>query len=223
MRAADFLCFIGKRYYTRETFSHEAATMGISRRIAHNQIPDDLVCGESKIFVADEGGHDADKPAEVFGYFVPDALEFIGGTEEQKKKHVHIVSKLILRDDTRILGTVHEQEPPRGCGQRKIGGTYIVVDKADSPLHPIDPPATFNGNHFRGLMRLKEDQGQMLIDGGTVNVMRPTQCMLCNRIIDVPPSTLKRAKKARALIEKGETPNWILKCDDCKKLLKAAS
>ena len=41
MKPADFLVFIGKRYYTRDTFTLEAAQMGITRRLAANKIPED--------------------------------------------------------------------------------------------------------------------------------------------------------------------------------------
>ena len=60
-KAGNFLCFIGKKFYTKETFSAEAARQGISRRIAHNQIPGDLISGKSKLFFAHEGGHDENK------------------------------------------------------------------------------------------------------------------------------------------------------------------
>lgn len=222
MKAANFLCFIGKSFYTRDSFAQEAAHMGISRRIAHNQIPDDLVSGESKLFFADEGGHDPGKPAEVFGYCIPDSIEFIGGTEEDKRQHVHIISRLLLRDDTKILGTV-DHEPPRGCGQRKVGGSYIIVDKADSPLVMLDPPAQFLGNHFRGLMRLAAEQSEAFLRSATVSVMSPTKCMTCGRRMSVPPSTLKKAKRAQKKIDEGIGSDWILNCDECKSVLAAAS
>jgi hypothetical protein len=219
MKPADFLVFIGKRYYTRDSFTLEAAQLGISRRLAANQIPDDLIVGKSRIFVADEGGHTVDKPARVFGYFVPDALEFIGGTEGDKKRYVTLISKLILRDDTRILGTV-EMEEERGCGRRKVGGLYIVVDKADSPLHLIQPSAKFLGNHFRGLMRLKPGQSAVFLESQTVSVMQETKCMTCGRKMRVPPSTLKKAERAARKIEQGIGSDWMLNCDGCKAGLK---
>jgi hypothetical protein len=216
--SANFLCFIGKKFYTKETFAAEAATMGISRRIAHNQIPDDLVSGKSKLFFAHEGGHDPDKHAEVFGYCTVEGIEYIGGTEEDQRVNVHIISKLKLRPDTKILGEVTEEEV-RGCGTRKVGGTYLIVDKADSPLEMLDPAATFDGNHFRGLMRLTEEQCQTFLDSGLVSVMRDAKCMQCKSKMRVPPSTYKRAAKAAKAIENGEPVEWILKCDGCTALL----
>lgn len=222
MTPADFLCFIGKKFYTRESFCSEAAHMGISRRVALNQIPEDLVAGKSKLFFADEGGHDPDKPSSVFGYCIPDGIEYIGGTDEDQKLNAHIISRLKLRPDTKIIGTV-EGEEKRGCGIRKVGGSYIVVDKADSPMNLIHPPAKFDGNHFRGLMRLTEEQSEVLQSSGKISVMRETQCMMCGEAMRVPPSTLKRAAKALKHIEEGIGTDWQLECVSCKSLLKAAS
>jgi hypothetical protein len=218
-----FLCFIGKKFYTKDSFTTEAAKMGISRRIAHTQIPEDLVSGESMLFFAHEGGHDADKPAEVFGYCVVEGVEYIGGTEEDQAANVHLISKLKMRPDTRILGSVEVgEEEARGCGKRKVGGTYLVVDKADSPLNLLVPPATFDGNHFRGLMRLSLEQANTFLDGGTVGVMQDCKCMACGGTVRVPPSTYKRAERAMKNAEEGIPNDWILQCDDCRRLLKAS-
>jgi hypothetical protein len=170
------------------------------------------------MFFAHEGGHNADKPAEVFGYCVVEGIEYIGGTEDDQKLNVHIIAKLKLRPDTKILGTV-EGEEERGCGTRKVGGTYLVVDKADSPLELLDPPAEFDGNHFRGLMRLSEEQTNVFLDSGAISVMQQCKCMVCGSAMRVPPSTYKRVGKAVKAKEDGLPFDWQLECNDCKALL----
>ena len=56
-KAGTFLHTIGESFYSREEFVNEAATAGISRRLA--RIPEGLIPGESRIYLAFNTGRDS--------------------------------------------------------------------------------------------------------------------------------------------------------------------
>lgn len=212
-KPSDFLMFIGSNNYSKADFIQEAKEQGISRRLPTHRLPSGLVIGVSRVFVAADGERKTDGTvSEVFGYFVPQRMEFINTTDD--KQYAEIVAALKLRDDTKIIGSI-EQEQPRKCGTRKEGGSYLVVDKADSPLQLLDKPAQYAGNHFRGMLRLSLDQTEAFTDGGTVDVLVNEKCMACDAAIKVSPDGHLRAERERRRIAKGEEPKWLLHCKKC--------
>jgi hypothetical protein len=216
---ADFLLFIGGNFYTKDSFIAEAAAMGISRRMPSHRIPRDLVSGTSRVFVAAEGKRKADDGAntsEVFGYFVPGRVEFI--SLGHNKKYADIIASLQMRPDSRIVDSIKEEQE-RGCGTRKEGGAYLVVDKADSPLHLLPKPATYVGNHFRGLMRLHPAQAAQFEVGGEVVTLVEEVCMIegCGKPFKCAPDGHIRATRERKRMEKGEEPKWLLACGECRR------
>jgi len=72
-------------YPTPDDFKAEASTMGISRRIAGDQIPRGLIVGETWVFLAHREAIDtssAEPTPGVFRAFVPEMVEYvIKGTE----------------------------------------------------------------------------------------------------------------------------------------------
>ena len=217
---AHFLSFIGGNFYTKESFINEAATLGVSRRMPSHHIPADLVCGKSRIYVATGGERKAgsEKPmAEVFGYFVPNAVEFIASTDGKPgKMYAEVIASLKLRPDSRIIDTIHG-ESQRGCGYRKEGGTYIVVDKADTPLVVLDKPVNYIGNHFRGLMRLTSDEANKLEVGHTFGRLVEEECMFCGAKMYCAPDGHARADRERRRVAKGGEAKWTLTCEKCRK------
>lgn len=213
----DFLLFIGGNFYTKDNFIKEAAEMGISRRMPSHRVPKDLISGKSRVFVAAEGKRKADDGAntsEVFGYFIPGRVEFISLGND--KQYADIIAALQMRPDSRIIDSI-KNEGERGCGTRKEGGTYLVVDKADSPLHMLAKPATYVGNHFRGLMRLSKEQAATFSEGGEVATLVDEECMICGAKFKCAPDGHIRAERERRRMEKGEEPKWRLPCGECRR------
>lgn len=214
---SNFLLFIGGTFYTKDKFIEEAAQLGISRRMPSHRIPRDLVAGQSRVYVAAEGQRKAEDgvpTSEVFGYFIPSRVEFIDTTGSEQ--YAQIVAALKLRPDTRIVGNT-SQEPPRECGKRQEGGTYIVVDKADSPLHLLDKPASYVGNHFRGMMRLDAAQSTAFATGAVVTTMVDEVCMTCGAAFKCAPDGHERAERERRRMAKGGEQKWSLDCAKCRK------
>ncbi len=218
--AADFLLFIGGSMYTKGVFIKEAAEMGISRRMPSHRLPTGLVCGKSKVYLAADGLRktDGEPSSEVFGYFVPSAVHFIAGANS--KEFADVIGSLKLRKDAKII-TSTKGEPERACGHRQEGGTYIVVDKADSPFHALAKPAAYVGNHFRGMLRLNDLQARQFNTGGTVATLIDEKCMKCGDAMKCAPDGHARAERERKRIEKGEQPKWLLLDAKCQKEVRA--
>lgn len=215
----DYLLFIGGNYYTKESFIEEAATLGISRRMPSHRLPKGLICGKSRVFVAVGGKRVSAEEAttsEVFGYFIPQAVEFIRGEGKNDKMYADVISDLALRPDSRIIGSI-KGEAVRGCGTRKVGGTYIVVDKAESPLVLLKKPATYEGNHFRGLMGLEVSEATAFASGDKVSSLIDEVCMKCGAAMKCAPDGHARAERERRRIEKGEAPKWMLLDTKCRR------
>jgi hypothetical protein len=212
--ASDFLMFVGSSFYSKADFIAEAAKLGISRRLPNHRLPKTLVCGASRIYLACSGARktDGDVSAEVFGYFIPSEVHFIEG---QSGEFADIVAHLKPRNDTKFIADV-SGEPERECGKRQEGGTYLVVDAADSPLKLLDTPAKYEGNHFRGLLRLTDERTRAFNTGGTVNNLVDEVCMKCGGAMKCAPDGHARAERERARIAKGEPAKWFLLDAKCQ-------
>lgn len=157
-KAQDYLLWVGWRSYpTVRSFTDETSQMGVSRRIS--KIPNGLVLGRSKIFMAHDEGETGD--AVIFGYFIPTSIEMITFDGE---------SSIPKELNDRVTPITLEQanlEPERGCGFRTdMGALYLVSLKGS--LVVIDPAKDYNkiidgkGRRFRGI---KKVDGEKILIG----------------------------------------------------------
>lgn len=222
----DFLMFVGGSFYTKEDFISEAKSQGISKRLPSFHIPGDLKVGVSKIWLAAGASRkmgevkaeeeESKKPHPVvFGYFVPEAIEFIAGPEGEKT-YADIIAAMKTVEGARIVGDT-STEKPRKCGMRKVGGTYVVTGKeGKSPLVET-PEQAYNGNHFRGMMRLSAEHAAALEKGEGIATLVGDSCMVCFEDFLTSKDSATRAARERRRIEKGEMPKWLLTCPGCTK------
>lgn len=155
---SDFLMFVGRCYYTVESFVEEAKRLGVSKRVAG--IPDGMKLGESRVFLAAEGpkgqivcpccmGH-GEKPEFGLTTDPTQKCPFCKGRGHIRQ---HIVFgyfvptrvDLIVRDeeadalrqeivdkDIHIVKMADARlEPARGCGHRHAGAVYVVSNSTD--------------------------------------------------------------------------------------------
>jgi len=220
VEVADFLLFVGGSFYSKEEFITESSTLGISRRMPSHKLPKGLISGKSRVYVATSGARkfEGEPEGEVFGYFIPERVEFI--STEGNEQHADIIASLQLRPDSKIVTTI-TGEAERECGTRVEGGTYIVVDKGDSPLHQLDKSAKYVGNHFRGLLKLSPDQVETFNSGGSVATLIDEVCMCCGAAMKCAPDGHARAERERRRIDKGDAPKWRLQCTKCQAQVRA--
>lgn len=98
------LLWVGKKFYTTESFIKEAITMGVSKRIAH--IPKDLELGKTRIMVAHPEAvvsANGDKSAGIFYSFIAQRVEqLLTKDESEDTKYIDNLKK---RGITPILKT----------------------------------------------------------------------------------------------------------------------
>lgn len=223
--ARQFLMYVGSSFYTKEDFIEEAKTQGVSKRMPTFRISPDLQVGKSVIWLAAAGKRTAaaagaketEPGAMIFGYFIPDAVEFIAGEDGDKT-----FAEIIAHMKTVEGGQVIKGDPAllfaeRKCGVRKVGGTYLTTTKGKaSPLVLLDAEVPYFGNHFRGMMRLSDASVADLTAGKPLTTLLTDRCMSCNEEILVAPDSAKRAAVERRRIARGEEAKWILDCAGCK-------
>lgn len=140
----DFLMFVGSRYYpTVEDFVDEAHRVGVSKRIGH--IPNSMVLGQSRIFLAHEGtqgkiacplcggdeptckrcrGKGVARENVIFGFFIVSGIDLIVRDAEAEQ-----LAEAITRTGIKLVKVSDAaREPIRGCGYREVGGMYLVSD-----------------------------------------------------------------------------------------------
>jgi hypothetical protein len=89
------LLWVGEKYYSIDSFTKEAAQMGVSRRLS--AVPKDFKIGEHWVFLAHRKavkafgvpGHDPKKDVYtpgVFSIFKPTAIEYVVKPKDTKKK-----------------------------------------------------------------------------------------------------------------------------------------
>lgn len=201
---ADFLLFIGKNQYAdKAEFSTESKTIGVCRRLVNHRIPKGFVSTKSKVFLAIDGEN---QKSEVFGAFTPERIEFIDGEGQAPIK-----AELQKRSDVKVI-TDTSKDKERKSGARQVGGTYIVSSAAAAELKK---PATYEGNPFRGLLRLNADQSAALSSGKMVSTLVDETCMQCGDPMKVAPDGHMRAERERRRIAKGHEPNWLLLDSKC--------
>ena len=142
--APDLLMWVGKGFYpTIDSYIVEGMNLGCAKRIAN--LPDDVVPGKSRCFLA----HDEGKKGQgvIFGFFVISGVEVIlddeAKIEEYKSRH----SQLNVRQ---VTSTQVASEPRRLCGQRVYGAAYLVsesdMDKVWEAAEPLSGKADIQGD-----------------------------------------------------------------------------
>jgi len=218
----DYLIFIGSNFYpTPQDFIDEAARLGISRRMPSHQVPVGLVTGKSRVFLAHSGTKGGDSASPVFGYFVPSRIEYIvpPGTAEFQ---ADLLAELELRPDTKAVGSV-AGEGQRGCGYRKAGGTYIVVDKAESPLVLTPKGAGYVGRHFRGMKALTAEESQAFTAGNPIGGLFETFCDGCKTSMKCARDGYERQLREHRRFAKTGEVKWRNLCSKCKSDTRKAA
>jgi len=92
----DYIIWIGREYYTEESFNAEAEFMGVSRRIPH--IPDKLAIGRSVIYLAMRNNINrraATSPTGrmikrngIFSVFIPQSLELLVWESDATEEYI---------------------------------------------------------------------------------------------------------------------------------------
>lgn len=144
-QAPDYLQWVGAvNYSTVDDFISEGVSQGVCKRIG--RLPNDLVLGESRIFLAHDDGLVGE--GFVFGYYVPNRLEVLAGKESD-------IPKKFADFATWVEDWSGEQI--RGCGVRSEGA-YLVSGEPGAFV-VFDPPISLNAlapdcPHFRGLLEV---------------------------------------------------------------------
>lgn len=232
---ADFMMYVGGAFYTKEQFIAEAGEMGVSKRLPTFRIPPDMVVGKSKVWLVTGGERKAgikgqtELPTEatsvIFGYFIPDAIEFVAG-EDGDKTYADVIGYLKTVPGSKVIeGNPAVIFKKRLCGERKVGGTYLVTKEGKgkkSPVIILDAELPYIGNHFRGLMRLDSEATGKLAAGEGLTTLVADKCMSCEADVLVAPDSRKRAAVERRRMERGEQPKWNLECHECKQARRDA-
>lgn len=151
----DYLMWVGSIYYpTVDVFIREAKKKGISKRLGH--LPYGLTPGRSKIFLAHDDGLVG--KGFIFGYFIPDRLEFLAEDEADIPYGIF--------DRVEWISSWQDEEE-RECGLRESGiyATCIAREEDESIPHPkgkvvfFDQPRSLKAfdpgrKHFRGLLAI---------------------------------------------------------------------
>ncbi len=213
-KAVDYLIFIGGNFYeSAQDFIDEASAMGISRRMPSHRLPSGLVVGKSRIYMAHGGSKVDNRTCVVFGYFVPQRIEYIA---THTKFDVEVSAGVRPSNGHTVIDCV-DGEGERGCGKRRPGGTYLVVDKSESPLVLCKRGAGYNGRHFRGLRSLTGAETASLDLGHTIGELHETSCDVCGAQLFCAKDGIERQQReARREARTGER-KWLNKCPNCKK------
>jgi len=145
--APDLLMWVGKGFYpTIDSYIVEGMNLGCAKRIAN--LPDDVVPGKSRCFLA----HDEGKKGQgvIFGFFVISGVEVILDDEEKIKKYQDEYENLNVQPISSATAAV---EPSRLCGQRHYGASYLVGEKDMSKVFEAALP----------LAEKADIQGEMVI------------------------------------------------------------
>ena len=121
-KAPDLIMWVGATSYPKaDDFIKESLTLGCSKRIP--MLPKDIVPGKSRCFLAHDNGKKGQ--GAIFGFFVISGVEIIlDGEEAEKYKDRY--RDLNIVPISRVQAAA---EPPRLCGQRSYGSSYLVSEK----------------------------------------------------------------------------------------------
>jgi len=220
----NYLLCVGAAHYSIDEFVSEAAAQGVSRRCPSQYLPGGLALLNSKIWLTHGSGRKND-PGVIFGYFQPDAIEFIAGPDGETK-YADLIAGLKEKwgEAVHIIKST-ATELVRKCGYRKVGGTYMVsstpVKGTESPV-VVTPEQEYDGHSFRGLMKLTAEQGAALEAGKGLTTLVKEECMECGAEVKVGPSSKAEADKERRRMEKGEHAKWVMRCPECAAKVRKA-
>jgi len=210
----DYLMWVGRSYYTIESFIQEARKMGVCKRVP--MLPRGVVPGKSRVFLVHDTSEAEKKQKKrgvprVFAYFVVKGIAYI------VKKGVDLPKEFEKRGVK-----AYEYKPgafgfndERGCGSLQIGGVYLLSeedlekcrDLAESGLlkgniQVLNPPIEVPGlNRFRGYRCIDGDE---LLKTGDINraLEKGNETYWANR------RAMKRYKRRLRLYQK-KHPNNI--------------
>jgi len=115
------LLWVGEKFYSIESFTQEATSQGISRRIA--SIPHDFKLGKTWVFLAHKKGIQVDTNGEywesaIFTVFKPSAIEYVVHPDDDEDK----LNRLVKKGVTPVrIERVDEQGKLVFQGARKAG------------------------------------------------------------------------------------------------------
>lgn len=125
------LLWIGAGFYKSPShFQLEAAAMGISRRLPRNQVPKDLVVGETRVFLAHPAAvqRDGEKRPGIFAMFTPTAVEIL--ITESQSQDPEFMAGIEKRGLTPVV--VPDDDPDHAGSVWDAKGT---ADSGESILH----------------------------------------------------------------------------------------
>lgn len=121
-KALDLVMWVGTKFYpTIDSYIKEAFNLGCAKRVS--MMPAEVVPGKSRCFLA----HDEGKKGQgvIFGFFVISGIEIIIDDEGKIKKYQQDYESLNIQP---ISSAQAAAEPPRLCGQRTYGASYLVSE-----------------------------------------------------------------------------------------------
>lgn len=157
-RPQDFLMWVGSLDYpTVDVFIQEAEERGPCKRLG--KLPGSLELNRSRVFLAHDDGITGE--GFIFGYFIPNRLEYIVMKEEDLPDHLW--ERVTMVEYKEIA---HEVE--RECGDRYLG-LYLVatIEEGESSFVAFDQPRILEKfdpgrSHFRGMLRI--DYGEKVVN-----------------------------------------------------------
>lgn len=157
----DYLQWVGSMFYpTVNDFIDESARLGVCKRIG--RLPGDLEPGESRVFLAHDDGLVGD--GFIFGYYVPDQVEYLAHNEDD-------IPAIVFERVVWISEWYKEEF--RGCGTREEGMYLVTLETEKSGVQFLSDFVVFEKPrkleafdpgraHFRGLLEI--DYGDEVID-----------------------------------------------------------
>lgn len=218
-----YLHYIGRRYYTMETFIEEAKKFGVSRAVPLHQLKK-LHWGD-KIYTAFYQKDDKGPYALVFGYFPVLGLNITNSEVKERmkqdKRYREVRHEVVSGGGARVT---------RGCGSYSIGSvSYVDNDVSElaeiiedaskelgvktkvmaaSPYFYTVGPFKVRGVPFsRGLLRVKLPKDAPLLGAEPVKKEPLQVAYLRNYRLGRPSK--KRKKKVREALEALPLDRWL--------------
>lgn len=202
MTAKDIAVWVGRQFYTVDSFVKEVRSIGACRRV--NNVPD-VEVGKSRVFLVTE----IDGKNAYFGYYTIGSIGYVVGPG------VDIPEELRERGVKPMSVTGASAMPVRGCGQLVFGAIYLlseedmekVKDLADgsdisgSGMVLILPPMGYGGKRFRGFRYVNGGdilaEAEELVGVSAVGGKRFERYLPLDEFLDEPiASKHKGARKA---------------------------
>lgn len=178
VRAVDLLMFVGKSFYTPESFIAEARRMGVCKRVP--MMPRGVIKGVTRVFLAaeyvtsdedEEGDITARLESRAFAWFTVRGVSHIVGPEVDVEE---ALKERGIEEYQYVAGGFGSAEE-RGCGNLEVGGTYLLSEedmakcrdlakstKLEGRIEVIEPPIPTGLKRFRGY---KAVSGNNILNG----------------------------------------------------------